>query len=83
MEAAGYEKTANQCNNKIRKLKLEYRKTKDSTKKTGTGRKDWKYFEDQDGRSFGPQASDTTTCSCGIGKQLQLIAQLEMRKEKV
>ena len=48
MEAAGYEKTADQCNNKIRKLKLEYRKIKDSTKKTGTGRKDWRYFEEMD-----------------------------------
>ena len=48
MEAAGYEKTADQCNSKIRKLKLEYRKIKDTRKKTGTGRKDWKYFEEMD-----------------------------------
>ena len=48
MEAAGYEKTADQCNKKIRKLKLEYRKIKDSTKKTVTGRKDWRYFEEMD-----------------------------------
>ena len=51
MEAAGYEKTADQCNNKIRKLKLEYRKIKDSRKKTGTGRiggilKKWTLFWD-------------------------------------
>ena len=48
MEAAGYEKTAEQCNSKIRKLKLDYRKIKDTRKKTGTGRKDWKYFEEMD-----------------------------------
>ena len=41
-------KTADQCNNKIRKLKLEYRRIKDSRKKTGTGRKDWRYFEEMD-----------------------------------
>ena len=48
MEAAGYEKTADQCNSKICKLKLEYRKMKDTRKKTGTGRKDWRYFEEMD-----------------------------------
>ena len=48
MEAAGYEKTADQCNNTIHKIKLEYRKIKDSRKKTGTGRKNWWYFEEKD-----------------------------------
>ena len=32
MTDAGYDKTADQCNSKIRKLKLEYRKIKDSRK---------------------------------------------------
>ena len=48
MEAAGYEKSADQCNNNRRKLKLEYRKIKDTRKKTGTGRKEWRYFEEMD-----------------------------------
>ena len=30
---------------KIRKLKLEYRKIKDGRKKTGTGRKEWRFFD--------------------------------------
>ena len=37
-----YDKTANQC---IRKPKLEDRKIKDSRNKTGTGRKDWRFFD--------------------------------------
>ena len=45
MEAAGYEKTAEQCNSKI---KLEYRKIKDTRNKTGRGRKEWKCFESMD-----------------------------------
>ena len=39
---------ADQCNSKIRKLKLEYRKIKDSRNKTGTGRKEWKFFDAMD-----------------------------------
>ena len=48
MKDAGYDKTADQCNSKIRKLKLEYRKKKDGKKKTGTGRKDWRFFDATD-----------------------------------
>ena len=45
MEAAGYVKTGEQCNSKVRKLKLEYRKIVDNNNKTGRGRKDWKFFD--------------------------------------
>ena len=45
MMDVGYDKTADQCNSKIRKLKLEYRKIKDGRKKTGTGRKEWRFFD--------------------------------------
>ena len=44
MEAAGYHKASEQCNSKIRKLKLEYRKIKDDRNKTGRGRKTWDVF---------------------------------------
>ena len=45
MEAAGYHKTSEQCNSKIRKLKLEF---KDDRNKTGRGRKTWTFFEAMD-----------------------------------
>ena len=45
MEAAGYVKTGEQCNSKVRKIKLEYRKIVDNNNKTGRGRKDWKFFD--------------------------------------
>ena len=48
MTDAVYDKTADQCNSKIRKLKLEYRKIKDSRNKTGTERKEWKFFDAMD-----------------------------------
>ena len=48
MEAAGYAKTGEQCNGKIKKLRLEYKKMKDKRGKTGTGRKDWKFFDAMD-----------------------------------
>ena len=44
MEAAAYVKTGEQCNSKVRKLKLEYRKIVDNNNKTGRGRKDWKFL---------------------------------------
>ena len=48
MEPAGYHKTSEQCNSKIRKLKLEYRKIKDDSNKTGRGSKTWTFFEAMD-----------------------------------
>ena len=40
-----YERTFEQCHEKIKKLKGDYRKVKDKQGKTGEGRKDWEYFD--------------------------------------
>ena len=48
MAVAGYEKTAEQCREKAKKLKAEYRKLKDKHNKTGQGRKTWKFLEAMD-----------------------------------
>ena len=48
MEAAGYSKTAKQCQGKMKKLKYEYMKIKDKHGQTGEGRKDWKFLEPMD-----------------------------------
>ena len=46
MEAVvGYYKTADQCSSKIKKLKFQYRKIKDSNKKTGEDRKEWRFYD--------------------------------------
>ena len=43
---AGFERSAQQCRDKIKKLKVEYRKIKDKRKKTGEGRyPEWNYFD--------------------------------------
>ena len=45
MTEAGHERTAQQCRNKIKKLKVDYWKTKDKRKKTGEGRyPEWDYI---------------------------------------
>ena len=46
MTDAGYDKTADQCNSKVRKLKLEY-KIKDCRSKR-TGRKEWRFIDAKD-----------------------------------
>ncbi len=38
---AGYQRTADQCREKVKKLKSEYRKVKDGHYKTGTGLMLW------------------------------------------
>ena len=48
MVEAGHEKTAEQCREKAKKLKAEYRKVKDSQNKSGAGRKSWKYLDAMD-----------------------------------
>ena len=48
MAEAGLEKTAEQCREKAKKLKAEYRKVKDNHSKTGQGRKKWKFLEAMD-----------------------------------
>ena len=45
MNAAGHQRSAEQCSSKIKKLKYEYRKIKDKHGKTGEGRKNWKFLE--------------------------------------
>ena len=41
----GYITTYEQCREKLKKLKAEYRKIKDKKGKTGEGKKDWDFFE--------------------------------------
>lgn len=45
MKEAGYDRSADQCREKAKKLKGEYRKVKDKQGKTGTGRINWKFFD--------------------------------------
>ena len=45
MENCGFCKSGDQCSCKIKKLRFEYKKIKDTMGKTGRGRKNWKYFE--------------------------------------
>ena len=44
MSKAGYNKTAEQCREKIKKLKLKYKKIKDAQQTSGAGRQDWPYL---------------------------------------
>lgn len=48
MKDGGYERTAEQCREKAKKLKMDYRKIKDKHRVTGTGRKTWKFLEPLD-----------------------------------
>ena len=48
LQEAGYNQTYQQCRDKIKKLKSEYRKIKDKKKKTGEGFKAWDYFDSLD-----------------------------------
>ena len=52
MTEANYPRSAEQCREKAKKLKTEYRKIKDSHNVTGRGRKNWKFFEAMD-EAFG------------------------------
>ena len=45
LREVGYERTVLQCCEKIKKLRADYRKIRDSHNKTGAGRKKWKFFE--------------------------------------
>ena len=45
MKEAGYDRSADQCREKAKKLKGEYRKVKDKQGKTGTGRINWNFFD--------------------------------------
>lgn len=48
LQEAGYERTYQQCRDKIKKLKGDYRKAKDKKNKTGTDNRHWDYFEPLD-----------------------------------
>ena len=48
MKDAGYNRTYQQCRDKIKKLKVEYRKEKDRTGKTGEEKSTWDYFQEMD-----------------------------------
>ena len=48
MREAGYERTYQQCRDKIKKLKGEYKKEKDKQGRTGEGRTSWDYFDAMD-----------------------------------
>ena len=48
MQAAGYSRNVVQCQDKIRKLRAEYKRTKDNSGLTGRGTKKWKYFDQMD-----------------------------------
>ena len=48
MQNSGFEKSAEQCSAKIKKLSMEYRIIKNKHGKTGWGRKQWQYFEAMD-----------------------------------
>lgn len=41
----GYERTAVQCREKIKKLRSEYKKIKDNNDETGRKRKGWRYYD--------------------------------------
>ena len=45
MKEAGYERNFQQCRDKIKKLKVEYKKVKDKEKKTGEGKTKWEFFD--------------------------------------
>ena len=47
MKESGYERTAEQCREKAKKLKMDYRKIKDKHR-VSTGRKKWKFLEPLD-----------------------------------
>ena len=48
LKSAGFERTVEQCRVKVKKLKGDYRKIKDTHSKTGSDRKAWKYFDAMD-----------------------------------
>ena len=41
----GYERTAVQCREKLKKLKSEYKKIKDNNNETGRKRKHWRFYD--------------------------------------
>nr|XP_054591202.1 uncharacterized protein LOC129155068 [Nothobranchius furzeri] len=48
MSTHGFERTAKQCREKIKKLKAEYRSVKDHNSRSGADRRQWKWFAEMD-----------------------------------
>ena len=48
LKKQGYDRDWKHCRDKTKNLKTEYKKTKDRSKKTGTGRVVCKFFKDLD-----------------------------------
>lgn len=48
LREVGYDRTFEQCREKIKKLKKDYRKIKDKHEETGQGRERWAFFEAMD-----------------------------------
>ena len=48
LSEAGHSRTYQQCRDKIKKLRAEYKKIKDKHGKTGEGRSKWEYFDSMD-----------------------------------
>ena len=48
MSEAEYERDAERCRSKVKKLKQEYRKIKDSNAKSGEDRKTWRFYDAMD-----------------------------------
>ena len=44
MQLAGFDRTGQQCRDKMKKLRSEYRKIKDSNSRTGESRSKWKFL---------------------------------------
>ena len=45
MNDAGFYRTTSKCHEKIKKLRVEYKKVKDNNNQTGNNRKIWKFYE--------------------------------------
>ncbi|KAM9425040.1 uncharacterized protein KZ484_006649 [Pholidichthys leucotaenia] len=48
MAAQGYNRTAKQCHEKLKKMKSDYRAIKDHNGHSGASRKEWKWYEQMD-----------------------------------
>ncbi|XP_070412052.1 zinc finger and SCAN domain-containing protein 32-like [Nothobranchius furzeri] len=48
MSTHSYERSSEQCSEKIKKLEAEYRSVKDHNSRSGADRRHWKWFTDMD-----------------------------------
>lgn len=49
MAAQGFHRSFQQCRDKLKKLKSDYRQVKDHNSRSGVNRKTWKWFDQMDG----------------------------------